>query len=365
MKRFLKFFGWLFVIAVIGVIVVLFVTEPRPAMIVSYASNPDLQTIRPASQWKGTPVDAQGRFVNHEYPFLPEFSKLWAWQTERNPQKEEKKTDRFRLKVHTDSSFLHSSDDCIVWLGHASYFIRLNGQTLLIDPVLGDVGRFVKRLSDLPVSPHSFKQLDYILLSHDHRDHADEYSMKLLSNNNPHTTYLTSLRLDGLLRQWTASSRIQTAGWYQQYQTDTSQIKIYFLPTRHWCRRGLTDTNQMLWGAFVLQANGKTIYFGGDTGYGSHLKEVKELFGTIDYYLVGVGAYKPEWFMGGSHMSPQSAVKAANEMDVKMMIPMHYGTFDLSDEPIGDPYRSLQQLQQKGAIQGQLKLLEVGEILRI
>lgn len=359
-SKFLTFLGILLVL----VIIVLIITEPRSAMVVSYTSNPNLHTILSPERWQGTPLDAKGRFVNHEFPFLPEFSKLWQWQTETNLQKAEKKQDTFRLKVWKDSTFLSSSQDCIVWLGHASYFIRFNGITLLIDPVFGDLGLFVKRKSELPVPAESFKNLDYILLSHDHRDHADEVSMKLLAKNNPKTTYLTSLRLDGLLRQWTASSNIQAAGWYQQYQTDTTQLKVYFLPTRHWCRRGLTDTNLNLWGAFVLQANDKTIYFGGDTGYGSHLKEVKELFGSIDYYLVGVGAYKPEWFMGGSHMSPTSAVQAANEIGAKVMIPMHYGTFDLSDEPLGDPHRTLKTLENEGKIRSQLKLLDVGEVLK-
>lgn len=362
-----KFFGLLEGIANILMLVYVFVyiTEPLPTMIVSHESNPALSTILPASQWPGTPVDAQGRFVNHEYPFLPEFKKLLAWQTQANPQKAEKKTDTFRLGVQQDGSFLDTPHDCLVWLGHASYFIRLNGLSLLIDPVLGDLGWLVKRQSPLPVPAEALRGIDYILLSHDHRDHADEPSMRQLARQNPDAVYLTGLRNEDLLSAWTGSRRIQSAGWYQQYSTDTSQVKIYYLPTRHWGRRGLTDTNRRLWGAFVIQAKGQTIYFGGDTGYGSHLQEVRALFGPIDVYLVGVGAYKPEWFMGGSHMSPQSAVQAANQIEARLMIPMHYGTFDLSDEPLGDPHRSLLQLQQEGKIKAQLRLLQVGEPLAL
>lgn len=364
MSRFVMGLDLLANILILGYVFV-YITEPKPAMITSYAANPQLVTILPPERWAGTPVDAQGRFVNHEFPFLPELKKLWAWQTQTNPQKAEKKVDRFRLEVVRDSTVLTSSHDCLLWLGHASFFVRINGVNLLIDPVLGDLGFLLRRQSPLPVSADALGGIDYILLSHDHRDHADEPSMRQLARQNPEATYLTGLRLDKLLSKWTSSERIQAAGWYQQYDTDTSRIKVYYVPTRHWGRRGLTDTNQTLWGGFVIQANGKTIYFGGDTGYGSHLREVKDLFGSIDIYLVGVGAYKPEWFMGGSHMSPQQAVEAANEMDARMMIPMHYGTFDLSDEPLGDPHRTLQRLEQQGKIKHQLRLLPVGEALAL
>jgi L-ascorbate metabolism protein UlaG (beta-lactamase superfamily) len=333
-------------------------------MITSFTSNPKLKTILPPERWKGTPVDEKGLFANHEFPFWPKFGDVWKWQTTANPDKTAKKTETFKLQIHKGDSWLTAKEDMIVWLGHASYFIRLAGKTLLIDPVLGDLSFMVKRISELPVAPEKLANMDYILLSHDHRDHADEASMKLIAPLNKNAKYLTSLKLDTLLGEWTGSKDIQAAGWYQEYETDES-LKITFVPTRHWCRRGLTDTNQILWGGFVIQGAGKTIYFGGDTGYGSHLKEVKEIFGEIDFYLVGVGAYKPEWFMSPSHMSPQSAVKAANEMEAKTMIPMHYGTFDLSDEPTGEPYRILQDLEKSGKIKGKLHLAEVGEVIVI
>ncbi len=341
----------------------LFLTEPELAMIARYESNPELKTVGPAG-FQGTPVDEKNRFVNLEKPFLPKWSDLLKWQLGGNPDKAFKKTDTWRLPVTKDSSFLTSGEDCLVWLGHASYFIRLNGISLLIDPVFGKLSPFTTRYSELPVPADSFRNLDYILVSHDHRDHCDEASIKLLAKTNPQAEYLTGLRLDGLLKKWTGSTHVQTAGWYQQYRTDTAKIEIDYLPTHHWARRGLTDLNETLWGSFILKANGLTIYFGGDTGYGSHLEQVDKLFGPIDYYLVGVGAYKPEWFMGPSHMSPTSAVKSANEMNARVLIPMHYGTFDLSNESIGDPQRTLETLAgQDSVLKGRLRVLGVGEVL--
>lgn len=235
----------------------------------SFTSNPDLRTLALPFEWKGTPLDSNGRFLNHEFAFIDSFKELWKWQTMKNPQKDEKKQDTWRLDCKMNGDFLTSSEDCIVWLGHASFFIRLAGITFLIDPILFNVS-LLKRKSKLPVSPEALKNIDYILISHDHRDHCDTKSLKLLAKNNPNATYLTGLKLDQLIKKTTKSVSIQAAGWYQQYNTPP-EIKISYVPSRHWGRRYLTDTNVRLWGGYVIQGAGKTIYFGGDSGYGSHL----------------------------------------------------------------------------------------------
>ncbi len=340
----------------------LFLMDPSPTKVAGYTRNPLLTDLVPADQWPGTPVDENGRFVNHEFPFLPLAGQLLKWQTQSNPDNAAKKTDPWQMPVTKDGRFLESKQDVIVWLGHASYFIRINGIQLLTDPIFGSPTG-VKRLTEMPVDPNRLRNLDYILVSHNHRDHCDEPSVKLLAKNNPRAVWLTGLKLDELLGQWTGSQQIQAAGWYQQFQTDDRKLRVYYLPARHWARRGLTDINTQLWGAYAIQSDSTTIYFSSDTGYGSHLAEVGRLFPKIDYCLMGVGAYKPEWFMSPSHISPTNAVKAFHEMKARTLIPMHYGTFDLADEAPGDPRRVLDSLQQAGQIKGQLKLLNVGEIL--
>ena len=111
----------------------------------------------------------------------------------------------------------------------------------------------------------------------------------------------------------------------------------------------------------MIQDNECTLYFSGDTGYDSHLKEVATLFGEIDICMMGIGAYKPEWFMSANHISPLDAIKAVNEMQVKNFIPMYYGTFDLSDEPIGEPIELIKQEELKGTLKPNLIDLKVGK----
>jgi L-ascorbate metabolism protein UlaG (beta-lactamase superfamily) len=327
-----------------------------------YTSNPERQNLDLPFEWHGTPVSDKGRFANHEYPFNDSLGAVLKWQTSVNPQKEEKKNDTWRLGV-VESKFLNQENDCIVWLGHASFFIRLDGKTMLIDPVFFNVS-LIKRLSALPASPADFRNLDYILISHDHRDHCDEKSIRILAKNNPETVWLTGLNMEKLLHGFSGSSSIQTAGWYQSYDTK-SGLKISYVPSRHWGRRSLNDTNLRLWGGFVIESAGKTIYFCGDSGYGSHFSDVGRVFPNIDYCMVGIGAYKPEFFMAQSHTSPRDAVRAFQDTGSKVMIPMHYGTFDLADEPIGDPARVLKQLEQKENINGVVQALKAGEMMAI
>lgn len=130
---------------------------------------------------------------------------------------------------------------------------------------------------------------------------------------------------------------------------------------RHWARRGLFDMNKRLWGGFVIQSESATIYFGGDSGYGRHYKEVGELFPETDYFLIGIGAYEPRWFMEANHNSPGDAIKAFQDSGAKMMIPMHFGRFDLSDEPPSEPLRALMEEAGNLGLTDKIKVLTINE----
>jgi L-ascorbate metabolism protein UlaG (beta-lactamase superfamily) len=325
--------------------------------ITSYTSNPVLATVKP--DWKGTPLDEDGLFMNHEYPWKLDYVKIFRYLIHRNPQKEIKRHDTWRITVLKDDQWLTDPSDKIVWLGHASFFIQLSGIRILIDPVYGKlpVG---KRFSEMPVAPNKLLNIDYIIVSHAHYDHCDKNSLKLLTSNNPKAQILTGLKLDHLISQWT-NNKIQTAGWYQQYQLE-SDLKITFLPSRHWANRTLFDDNTTLWGAFMIEKDGKRIYYGGDSAHGSHFGDVGELFQNINVALIGAGAYAPAWFMGPMHQNPYDAVQAFHATRAKTFIPFHYGTFDSADEPLGEPQQILKKLEAEGKFENTLKILKLGEV---
>jgi len=125
-------------------------SKKKTPFINGFTSNPDLDTIK--RDWRGTPLDQDGLFINYEHPWKPDYGQIFEFMTERNPQREIKKNDTWRIGVIKDESWLFDFDDKIVWLGHASFFIQIGGIRILIDPVFGKlpVG---KRYSELPVSP--------------------------------------------------------------------------------------------------------------------------------------------------------------------------------------------------------------------
>jgi L-ascorbate metabolism protein UlaG (beta-lactamase superfamily) len=332
-------------------------SKKKTPVVAGYTSNPALATAKP--DWKGTPLDEDGLFMNGENPWKLDIGKAFRYIMHRNPQKEIKKHDPWRIPVLKDDQWLTDPADKIVWLGHASFFIQLSGIRILIDPVYGKLPGG-KRLSAMPVAPDKLLDIHYILVSHAHYDHCDKSSIKLLIENNPEAQILTGLKLDGLISKWT-DNKIQTAGWYQQYQLE-NDLKITFLPSIHWANRSLFDVNTTLWGGYMIEKDGKRIYYGGDSAHGSHFNVVGELFKNIDVALIGAGAYAPAWFMAPMHQNPYDAVKAFHATHAKTFIPFHYGTFDLSDEPIGEPERILNELDADGRIEGMLKVLKLGEV---
>ncbi|WP_303310740.1 MBL fold metallo-hydrolase [Hymenobacter sp. BT730] len=330
---------------------------------ITYARNEQLRTIKP--NYPGNKLFGQ-QFANGDKLYNPDFSNVIRWKLlTENPQKQEKKQDTWAPAVVPCTDFFTSANDALVWLGHATFLLRVAGLTLLFDPVLYD-SPFLRRRHPLPCRPEDIVGIDYLLLSHGHRDHLDEQSVKRLAGQNPQMQVLTSLRMQPLLQKMAPTLRVQEAGWWQQFDLGpNAPLEIFYLPAAHWHRRGLTDMNQVLWGSFMIRTpDGRLIFFTGDTAYAEHFEEIEKLFGPIDVCLLPIGAYKPAFMMQLSHVNPHEAAKAANVLRAGHVVPMHYGTFDLSDEPASEPLRLLQEVAAGGMLRGELHAPAVGEVLR-
>ncbi len=349
----------------IGILVILVILTPLFFMAIpaeepelSYTSNPDLAQPNAPEGWKGTPSLSNGTYQNLYHPFESSLWNVAKWKLGKNPQVEQKEKDYRRLSV-TEVEVSANGTDQLIWLGHASYFIRVDGVTLLTDPVWFD-NLFLKRQSELPLSLEQIESVDYILISHDHRDHCDENSISKIGAAFPNAKFLVGLSMKDLVGSWLPDHDIQEAGWFQYFSVSDS-LEITFVPARHWSRRGLMDQNERLWGGFYIQSKSKSIYFMGDSGYGPHFNLIRESLGSPDYALMGVGAFRPEWFMKPAHISPTDAIKAFNELNASHFIPMHFGTFDLSDEPLLEPLDILQE--NRDQINGNLIVPVVGKNL--
>ena len=325
--------------------------------------NEQLETIR--ADWQGNTLDQRTRFMDERNPFVPRTLDLLKWRFGDRPSLKEKQTDTWRVEVKDPSAFLSSSSDGILWLGHASFYIRIGGIGILTDPVFGEP-TFLKRLQAVPSSLEKLTDVDYVLISHDHRDHMDEVSLRSIASKFPNAVFLAGLRSEDVLREWvTPTNSVMTAGWFQRFDLGTQDVKIYFHPVRHWSRRWLMDTNWRLWGSYVIEVGETTIYFGGDSGYADHYKRAAELFPDIDYFLISIGGYEPRWFMKPNHITPGEAVAAFHDAGAKVLIPMHYGTFELSDELSSQPLQLLRSEAEAAGVGDRIRPLAIYESIAI
>ncbi len=330
--------------------------SPDPETAIEFVRNDALTVIR--ESYKGNPM-IEGRFVNANLTSSgAPFSRIWKWWSSANPQREEKEKEEFSVPVRRLENLDAIKGDSLVWLGHASFLIQLGGKRILTDPCL-TAPPFQKRFSMLPL-PIDQLQVDYILLSHGHYDHLDSTTLSELPSHN--TRSLVPLRMGDTIRSMNKNIEPIEAGWYQEYPLHEA-FRIFFLPAQHWYLRVPWDRNKILWGSFMIEYKGKYIYFAGDTAYADHFSEIASLFPSIDYCLMPIGAYKPDYVMKTNHTDPEEAVRAFHELKGKYFLPMHYGTFDLADEPRGEPIRWLKRLESENRIGGKLIVPEIGEIV--
>jgi len=284
--------------------------------------------------------------------------RILKWKLSKNPKAEEKRNDPFALKVVNHNHLPETAGDYLMWLGHASFLIHLGGKFIITDPCL-TAPPLIPRLAPLPLSVEGIN-MDYMLISHGHYDHLDSDSLQMLHGD--HLQALVPLRMAPIVNDKNQAVGVQEAGWFQQYRIDHG-LEIYLLPAHHWHKRTMMDTNRVLWGSFLIRYKGKSIYFAGDTALSSHFSEIAELFGRIDYALLPIGAYDPSYIMKTSHMNPEEAVTAFHDLNARVLIPMHYGTFDLTDEPLGEPLRRLARLSNQKKVNGEVRVLDVGTVM--
>lgn len=319
--------------------------------------NPELPFIHP---------EARGnRMINGRYTGLEEempvgFKTVMKWMFSANPQRAEKKADTFRLAVRADRRIFTEPHDAFNWLGHSAFLLRMHGKLMLTDPcLLSSTG--LKRLVPSPFAPESITGLDAVLLSHAHRDHLDESSMKRIIAVNPDAVYYVPMHTAKMLQKLGAKHIVEAA-WYQQYPAiGDNGPEVIFMPAKHWNRRWLNDTNRTLWGSFVIRSQARTVYFAGDTAMASHFRETGALFPHITHAFMPVGAYKPQYMMKSAHIGPDEALQGFHDLGAQHFIPMHFATYDLSDEPIGEPLRIMQAHEKEGRLKGRLLAPHVGE----
>ena len=236
----------------------------------------------------------------------------------------------------------YEDDDYILWIGHASFIIKLGDTTIITDPVFSkNAGPLIfgpKRFTDPALDLNEIPNIDLFLLTHNHYDHLDTRTVKRFPFKK--AKVMLPLRLGKYFTR-NGYRDVNEMDWYDSLKVN-DKIKITFLPAVHWSKRSLTDTNKTLWGNFLIEYNEKKILFACDTGIGKIYKDLGNKFGPIDLTIINIGAYNfypimPYRDKSVYHTNPEEALSISKDLKSRKVLGMHWGTFVLSLEPIMEP----------------------------
>ena len=248
------------------------------------------------------------------------------------------------------------------WVGHSTVVLQLDGRTYLTDPVWSDrVGGVVKRRTAPGVPWDALPRVDAVLLSHNHYDHLDVGTLARLPRDTP---AFAPTGVGAWLRRrgWT---RVVERSWWESW--DLAGHRVTSVPAQHFSGRTPWDRDRTLWCGWVVEGSGgSSAYFAGDTGYFRGFADVGRAFPGLDLALVPAGAYEPRWFMGPVHVAPDEAAQAFVDAGARAMLPIHWGTFQLADEPLDAPPGALRAWwKEKGLDASRLLLPALGEAVEV
>ncbi len=240
--------------------------------------------------------------------------------------------------VKTDLRSLPGDAPVIIWFGHSSYLIKINGKHILADPVFSGhaspfsfsaksfAGTDVYTTDDLP-------EIDTLIISHDHYDHLDYKTVKKISDKTK--LICTSLGVASHLSHWGIDNEITEFDWWDSYELP-GNIQLTAVPARHFSGRGLVR-NKTLWSSFALNTKQYALFIGADSGYGDHFKQINKKLGSFEIAILESGQYNLAWH--DIHMMPEEAVQACIDLNAKVLMPVHWGKFSISLHPWDEPVK--------------------------
>ena len=234
----------------------------------------------------------------------------------------------------------------VTLVGHSSLLIEIDGKRILTDPVWSDRVSFLsfmgpKRFFQPPLALEDLPKLDAVLLSHDHYDHLDKNTINFFKGKN--IPFYCSLGVGKYLKRWGPDADFITEMDWGDSVMIGDDFVLTTTPARHFSGRGIFNRNETLWSAFVLKGPRHKIFFGADSGWFPGFKDIGDAYGPFDLTMLEIGAYGKNW--PDIHMGPDNASNAHIALRGKIMMPIHWGTFNLA---LHDWYEPIERLVEYG-----------------
>jgi N-acyl-phosphatidylethanolamine-hydrolysing phospholipase D len=258
----------------------------------------------------------------------------------------------------------NTSRPTLTWIGHATFLVQLDGANILTDPHWGNrvspVGFMgPKRLVRAGVPFEDLPHIDAVIISHDHYDHLDAATVSRLAREH-HPTFFVPLGL----KAWFSKLGIQDVVELDWWQTRTFHgITFACTPAQHSSGRTLADYDVRLWSSWVLMGRSKRLFFAGDTGYDPGLKEIGQRYGPFDVAALPIGGYSAYEGRHPNHLNPEEAVQLFEDIDAQLLVPMHWGTFELNREPFREPPDRLMKEALRRDVEEHVALLSPGQTI--
>ncbi len=280
-------------------------------------------------------------------------AELLGWLATRSPAPW---PERVALaETNTPPTRVFGADCRVAWVGHASILVQTGGLNMLLDPVWSERASPVafagpRRVVEPGVRFEDLPPIDIVLVSHGHYDHLDVATLSRLAQSH-RPRVITPLGNDAIMRAHDPQIRAEAYDWGDRVDLGAG-CAVTLAPMRHWTARNLFDRNKALWAAFVLETPFGRIYHVGDSGYGdgAHFRAARERHGPFRLAILPIGAYEPRWFMREQHMNPEEAVRAFVDCGAEQALAHHFGTFQLTDEPIDAPLAALAEARDAAGI---------------
>ena len=324
---------------------------------------------------------ADGRYHNR-YIDSANGASFFKWQWQRWTSPDTRTPSQPIVGVSPNLALIHDAKASprATWIGHATVLYQIDGLNILTDPHWSERASPVsfagpKRHQAPGLAWEDLPRIDYVLISHNHYDHLDLATVQKLMQRPQPPIFLVPAGVEQWFHQNVtntvlngAHANVKGLQWWQEVEVQGQQAmhKIRFLPVQHWSARGLFDRYETLWGSWAVLSPHFNFWFSGDLGYSADIRDIHANIGDVDLAAIAIGGYAPRWFMQRAHIDPDEAVQVMQDLHAKQALAIHWGTFALTDEPMDEPPKRLQQaLQQQGIAPQRFRVLRHGESMTI